>query len=182
MGHGKAQRTERLCRKIPAHSVLEPWHWTQTLTDSRHITCPQESKSSCVTLITRLRNMGKTMQKWKAYRIYKRPTPPPPPPPKSNKLMFLNQYAAKRRTVLSQKIRKCATPSSIQTHTTLHRTKGEPKVKRLKWLTCNFVRCQLRVIGLAVGKERWLSGVLFRGLPLRISLVSGGFQCLRWAK
>ena len=48
---------------------------------------------------------------------------------------------------------------SIQTHTTLHRTKGEPKVKRLKWLTSNFVRCQLRVIGLAVGKERWLSGV-----------------------
>ena len=43
---------------------------------------------------------------------------------------------------------------SIQTHTTLHRTKGEPKVKRLKRLTCNFVRCQLRVIGLAVGKER----------------------------
>ena len=96
MGHGKAQRTERLCCKIPAHSVLEPWHWTQTLTDSRHITFPQESKSSCVTLITRLRNMGKTMQKWKAYRIYKRPTPPPPHPRKSNKLMFLNQYAAKR--------------------------------------------------------------------------------------
>ena len=111
MGHGKAQRTERLCCKIPAHSVLEPWHWTQTLTDSRHITCPQESKSSCVTLITRLRNMGKTMQKWKAYRIYKRPTPPPPP--KSNKLMFLNQYAAKRRTVLSQKIPKMCDPILI---------------------------------------------------------------------
>ena len=71
---------------------------------------------------------------------------------------------------------------SIQTHTTLHRTKGEPKVKRLKWLTCNFVRCQLRVIGLAVGKERWLSGVLFRGLPLWVSLVSRGFQCVRWAE
>ena len=56
------------------------------------------------------------------------------------------------------------------------------KVKHLKWMTCNFAGCKLRVIGLAVRKERWLSGVLFRGLPLRISLVSGGFQCLRWAE
>ena len=60
--------------------------------------------------------------------------------------------------------------------------KGEPKVKHLKWLTCNFAGCQLRGIGLAVGKQRWFSGVLFRGLPLWISLISRGFQCLRLAE
>ena len=37
-------------------------------------------------------------------------------------------------------------------------------------------------MGLAGGKERWLSGVFFQGLPLWISLVSRGFQCLWWAE
>ena len=60
--------------------------------------------------------------------------------------------------------------------------KGEPKVKHHKWLTCNFAGCQFRGIGLAVRKERCFSGVLFRGLPLWISLVSRGFQCLPWAE
>ena len=60
--------------------------------------------------------------------------------------------------------------------------KGEPKVKHLKWLTCNFAGCQLRGIGLAAGKERWFSGVLFRGLTLWISLISRGFKCLRLAE
>ena len=41
--------------------------------------------------------------------------------------------------------------------------KGEPKVKHLKWLTCNFAGCQFRGIGLAVRKERYFSGVLFPG-------------------
>ena len=49
-------------------------------------------------------------------------------------------------------------------------------------MTCNIAGCQLRGMGLAVGKECWVSGVLFRGLPLWISLVSRGFQCLRWAE
>ena len=31
--------------------------------------------------------------------------------------------------------------------------RGEPKVKHLKLLTCNLAGCQLRGIGLAVGKE-----------------------------
>ena len=60
--------------------------------------------------------------------------------------------------------------------------KGEPKVKHLKCLTCNFAACQFRDIGLAVGKEHCFSGVIFRGLPLWISLASRGFQCLRRAE
>ena len=68
-------------------------------------------------------------------------------------------------------------------HTT-HRTKRGTKLPQ----TSQVIDMQLHeavnyvISGLAVGKEHWLSGALFRGLPLWISLISGGFQCLRWAE
>ena len=61
-----------------------------------------------------------------------------------------------------------------------HRTKGEPRSNIS--LKCSFAGCHFRGIGLAVGNECCFSGVLFRGFPLWISLVSRGFQCLRWSE
>ena len=59
-----AQRTERLCRKIPAHSVSKAWHWAQTLTESRYITCAREGKSPSVTLTSYFQSAHKENVGW----------------------------------------------------------------------------------------------------------------------
>ena len=54
-----ATNREALLKKKPHTCVLEPWQ-TQTLTESRHITCPRESKSPSVALMSHEENTGLT--------------------------------------------------------------------------------------------------------------------------
>ena len=61
-------------------------------------------------------------------------------------------------------------------HTT-HRTKRGTKGQTSQVIDMQL--CRLSITWYRIG---WFSGVLFRGLPLSISLISRGFQCLRLAE